>query len=81
MTNEQRSRVDVSRRGVLKGTATIAGAAATAGRAGAYRDLDVTLPATQNDGEGRTFQLLGIVGGWMGIAPTTSTPSRTRRCD
>jgi len=69
MTNEQRSRVDVSRRGVLKGTATIAGAAATAGRAGAYRDLDVTLPATQNDGEGRTFQLLGIVGGWMGIAP------------
>ncbi|MFD1564704.1 plastocyanin/azurin family copper-binding protein [Haloarchaeobius amylolyticus] len=69
MTNEQRSREAVSRRGVLKGTATIAGTAATAGHAAAYRDLDVALPATQNDGEGRTFQLLGIVGGWMGIAP------------
>ncbi|ELZ00073.1 cupredoxin domain-containing protein [Natrialba asiatica] len=70
MTNEHRSRDDVSRRGVLKGTAAIAGTAATAGTAGAYRDeIDFRLPATQNDGEGRTLSLLGIVGGWVGVAP------------
>lgn len=70
MTNEQRSRDDISRRGVLRGTAAIAGTAATAGTAGAYRDeIDFRLPATQNDGEGRTLSLLGIVGGWIGVAP------------
>ncbi|QLK25657.1 plastocyanin/azurin family copper-binding protein [Natrinema zhouii] len=69
MANEQRSR-DVSRRGVLKGTAALTGTAAMAGTAGAYRDeLDFPLPATQNDGEGRTLSLLGIVGGWVGVAP------------
>ncbi|WP_408958888.1 plastocyanin/azurin family copper-binding protein [Natrinema sp. 74] len=69
MTNDQRSR-DVSRRGVLKGTAALTGTAAAAGTAGAYRDaIDFPLPAVQNDGEGRTFSLLGIVGGWMGVAP------------
>lgn len=68
--NEQRTREDLSRRGVLKGTAAIAGTAATAGTAGAYRDaIDFRLPATQNDGEGRTITLLGIVGGWVGIGP------------
>ncbi|MFC6768796.1 cupredoxin domain-containing protein [Natrinema soli] len=69
MTNEQRSR-DVSRRGVLKGTAALTGTAAMAGTAGAYRDeIDFRLPAAQNDGEGRTLSLLGIVGGWVGVAP------------
>lgn len=69
MSNEQRSRDDVSRRGVLRGTAAIAGTAA-AGTAGAYRDeIDFRLPATQNDGAGRTLSLLGIVGGWVGVAP------------
>ncbi|WP_222919589.1 plastocyanin/azurin family copper-binding protein [Natrinema sp. SYSU A 869] len=69
MTNEQRSRDDVSRRRLLQGTAALAGTAATAGSASAYRDTDFLLPATQNDGGGRTFQLLGIVGGWMGVSP------------
>ncbi|ELZ15300.1 blue (type 1) copper domain-containing protein [Haloterrigena salina JCM 13891] len=70
MTNEQRSREDVSRRGVLKGTAALAGTAALTGRAGAYRDVvDYPLPAAQGDVEGRTLSLLGIVGGWVGVAP------------
>ncbi|MDS0477666.1 plastocyanin/azurin family copper-binding protein [Natrinema sp. 1APR25-10V2] len=70
MTNEQRSRDAFSRRGVLRGTAVLAGTAATAGSAGAYRDeIDVPLPAAQNDGEGRTLTLLGIVGGWVGVSP------------
>ncbi|MGQ3412119.1 plastocyanin/azurin family copper-binding protein [Natrinema sp. LN54] len=70
MSNENQSRDDVSRRGVLKGTAALAGTAAMAGTAGAYRDeIDFRLPATQNDGEGRTLSLLGIVGGWVGVAP------------
>ncbi|WP_226041054.1 plastocyanin/azurin family copper-binding protein [Natrinema sp. DC36] len=69
MTNEQRSRDDVSRRRLLQGTAALAGTAA-AGSASAYRDeIDFLLPAVQNDGEGRTFQILGIVGGWVGVAP------------
>jgi hypothetical protein len=69
MTNEQRSRDDVSRRRLLQGTAALAGTAA-AGSASAYRDeIDFLLPATQNDGEGRTFQILGIVGGWVGVTP------------
>lgn len=69
MTNDQRSR-DVSRRGVLKGTAALTGTAAAASTAGAYRDaIDFPLPAVQNDDEGRTFSLLGIVGGWMGVSP------------
>ncbi len=55
---------------MLKGTAAIAGTAAMTGTAGAYRDeIDFRLPATQNDGEGRTLSLLGIVGGWIGVAP------------
>ncbi|NUC73374.1 hypothetical protein HTZ84_13805 [Haloterrigena sp. SYSU A558-1] len=70
MTNEQRSREDVSRRGVLKGTAALAGTAALTGRAGAYRDVvDYPLPAAQGDVEGRSLSLLGIVGGWVGVAP------------
>ncbi|WP_226005830.1 cupredoxin domain-containing protein [Natrinema salinisoli] len=69
MTNEQRSRDDVSRRRLLQGTAALAGTAAV-GNASAYRDeIDFLLPTTQNDGEGRTFQMLGIVGGWVGVAP------------
>ncbi|SEW03403.1 plastocyanin/azurin family copper-binding protein [Natrinema salifodinae] len=69
MSNEKQSREDVSRRGVLKGAA-IAGTAAMAGTAGAYRDeIDFRLPATQNDGEGRTLSLVGLVGGWQGVAP------------
>ncbi|SIR72425.1 cupredoxin domain-containing protein [Natronorubrum thiooxidans] len=68
--SNQHTREDVSRRGVLKGTAAVAGTAATAGTAGAYRDaIDFRLPAAQNDGDGRTFSLLGIVGGWIGVSP------------
>ncbi|QRV16387.1 hypothetical protein JMJ58_05720 [Haloterrigena salifodinae] len=70
MTNEQPSREDVSRRGVLKGTAALASTAALTGEAGAYRDaFDFPLPVAQNDGMARTLTLVGIVGGWLGVAP------------
>lgn len=71
MTDGERTLEGVSRRGVLKGAATAAGTAALANTATAdYRGiLDETVPAVQNQGGGRTFLLLGIVGGWLGIGP------------
>ncbi|WP_339104758.1 plastocyanin/azurin family copper-binding protein [Haloterrigena salinisoli] len=70
MTNERPSREDVSRRGVLKGTAALASTAALTGEAGAYRDaFDFPLPVAQNGEMARTLTLVGIVGGWLGVAP------------
>ncbi|MDJ1434128.1 plastocyanin/azurin family copper-binding protein [Halostagnicola sp. A-GB9-2] len=69
MTNDN-SHDQLTRRGVLKGTAAAAGTAAITGTAGAYREhLNEPLPAVQNDVDGRTFTLLGIVSGWIGVAP------------
>lgn len=73
MSQEDNTR-DVSRRTVLKGTAITGAATGLSGSAtGGYRemlqDLDVQ-PAMQQDSDAdRTFALLGIVGGWVGIGP------------
>ncbi|GAB3674037.1 cupredoxin domain-containing protein [Halopiger thermotolerans] len=70
MSNEHDSPDDVSRRGVLKGTAALTSIAAISGEAGAYRDaFDFAMPVAQNDEAVRTFTLTGIVGGWLGVAP------------
>ncbi|WP_226481603.1 cupredoxin domain-containing protein [Natrinema amylolyticum] len=70
MSNEHDSSDDVSRRGVLKGTAALTSIAAISGEAGAYRDaFDFPMPVSQNDEAARTLTLTGIVGGWLGIAP------------
>ncbi|RKD94836.1 plastocyanin/azurin family copper-binding protein [Halopiger aswanensis] len=70
MTNEQQSGENLSRRGVLKGTAALASTAAISGEAGAYRDaFDFRMPVAQNDEAARTFTLTGIVGGWLGVTP------------
>ncbi|MFC6716743.1 plastocyanin/azurin family copper-binding protein [Natrialbaceae archaeon GCM10025810] len=70
MSNEHDSPDDVSRRGVLKGTAALTSMAALTGEAGAYRDaFDFPMPVAQNDEAVRTLTLTGIVGGWLGVAP------------
>ncbi|ELY70411.1 plastocyanin/azurin family copper-binding protein [Natrinema versiforme] len=70
MSNEHDSRENLSRRGVLKGTAALTGIAALTGEAGAYRDaFDFSMPVAQSDGAARTLTLVGIVGGWLGVAP------------
>lgn len=71
MTQKESARENITRRGVLKGTAAAAGTAAVAGNATAYREVfDAPLPTAQEDRtEGRSFTLLGIVGGWLGVAP------------
>lgn len=60
---------ELSRRGVLKGTAA-AGTVAVAGSTPGYlAQLDEPRPAIQNDVEGRTLLLEGIVSGWIGLEP------------
>ncbi|MDG5820776.1 plastocyanin/azurin family copper-binding protein [Natronococcus sp. A-GB7] len=67
--SQERTTDELSRRGVLKGTAA-AGTAAVAGSTPGYLEqLDEPRPAIQNDVEGRTFILEGIVSGWIGLEP------------
>lgn len=58
----------LTRRGVLQGTAAAAGTAALATPAYAEH-LTEPRPAVQNEVGGRTFTLLGIVSGWIGVGP------------
>lgn len=68
MSNEEPTRESITRRGVLKGTAAAAGTAAFAGRSAAEL-IDGPIPDVQDETDGRTLLLLGIVGGWQGIGP------------
>lgn len=73
--SEKDTSSEISRRTVLKGTATTGAAAGLGGTAsGGYErlleKLDAGPPAqTQNDDVARRFNLLGIVSGWIGIGP------------
>jgi hypothetical protein len=71
MTQNERTRENITRRGVLKGTAAAAGTAAVGSKATAYREVfDAPLPTAQEDSPGgRTFTLLAIVGGWIAVEP------------
>ncbi len=67
--SQEDSRTDLSRRGVLKGTAAAGTVAVTGSTPGYLEQLDDPRPAIQNDVEGRTIMLEGIVSGWIGLEP------------